>query len=126
MESVRKTSKEKLRPAPTQARVLAEVLWRCRTRSNAAREHRIMAWQRCHVSVSRCEEEAELKTIRAEMPEYAAIHSHISQEVLARLDKTYQAFFARIKRGEKAGFPRFNGQNRYHSCTCKAYGQGVR
>jgi hypothetical protein len=26
--------------------------------------------------------------------------------VLARLDKTYQAFFRRVKAGEKAGFPR--------------------
>ena len=29
------------------------------------------------------------------------------QDVLARLDKTYQAFFRRVQRGEKAGFPRF-------------------
>ena len=49
------------------------------------------------------------------VPEYAAIHSHVLQDVLARLDKTYQAFFRRVQRGEKAGFPRYQGRNRYHS-----------
>jgi putative transposase len=50
-----------------------------------------------------------LKAIRAETPEYAAIHTHVVQGALARLDKTYQAFFQRVQRGEKAGFPRFKG-----------------
>jgi putative transposase len=105
---------------------LEEVLWRCRTLYNAALEQRITAWQRCHVSVSRSAQEAELKAIRAAMPEYAAIHSHLLQDVLARLDKTYQAFFARVQRGEKAGFPRYQGRKRYHSFTYKEFGNGAR
>src|SRR5215469_5998466 len=104
MQSVRKTYKEKLRPTPAQERALEEVLWRCRTLYNAALEQRITAWQWCSVSVSRFQQEAELKDIRAEMPEYAGIHSHILQDVLTRLDKTYQAFFRRVQRREKTGF----------------------
>jgi putative transposase len=46
--------------------------------------------------------------------------------VLARLDKTYQAFFRRMERGEKAGFPRFKGRNRYQPFTFKEYGNGAR
>ena len=126
METVRKTFKEKLRPTPAQEQGLDEVLWRCRTLYNAALEQRITAWQRCHVSVSRYDQEAELKAIRAEMPEYAALHSHLPQDVLARLDKTYQAFFRRVKAGEKAGFPRFKGRNAFHSFTFKEYGNGAR
>src|SRR5262249_23396133 len=60
------------------------------------------------------------------MPDYAAIHSHVLQDVLARLDKTYQAFFRRVQRGELAGFPRFKGRGRYHSFTFKEYGNGAR
>jgi hypothetical protein len=116
-ETVRKTFKEKLRPTPAQEQVLDEILWRCRDLYNAALEQRITAWQRRRVSVSRYAQEAELKTIRAEFPEYAAIHSHVLQDVLARLDKTYQAFFRRVQRGEKAGLPRFKGRTRYHSFT---------
>jgi putative transposase len=125
-ETVRKTYKEKLRPTPAQERALDEVLWRCRDLYNAALEQRITAWKRRHVSVSRFSQEAELKNIRAEFPEYAAIPSHVLQDVLARLDRTYRAFFRRVRRGEKAGFPRFKGKNRYHSFTFKEYGGGAR
>ncbi len=125
-QTVRKTYKEKLRPTPAQERALDEVLWRCRDLYNTALEQRITAWQRRRVTVSRFEQEAELKAIRAEMPEYAAIHSHILQDVLARLDTTYQAFFRRIQRGEKAGFPRFKGRTRYRSFTFKEFGNGAR
>jgi putative transposase len=125
-ETVRRMYKEKLRPTPAQERALDTVLWRCRDLYNTALEQRITAWQRCHASVSRYEQEAELKALRAAFPEYAAIHSHILQDVLARLDKTYQAFFRRVQRGEKAGFPRFKGRSRFHSFTFKEYGNGAR
>jgi putative transposase len=45
--------------------------------------------------------------------------------VLSRLDKTYPAFFRRLERGKKAGFPRFKGRHRYHSFTFKAFGNGA-
>jgi putative transposase len=124
----RKTYKEKLRPTPAQERALDALLWRCRDLYNTALEQRITSWQRCHISVSRFEQEAELKAIRAAFPEYAAIHSHVLQDVLARLDKTYQAFFRRVQHGEagkKAGFPRFKGRNRWHSFTFKEFGNGA-
>ena len=121
----RKTYKEKLRPTPAQERLLEDVLRRCRALYNTALEQRITAWQRRRVSLSRYDQEAELKDLRAEFPAYAAIHSHILQDVLARLDRTYQAFFRRVQRGEKAGFPRFKSSNRYHSFTYKEYGNGA-
>jgi transposase len=122
----RKTYKEKLRLTPRQERALEHVLWHCRTLYNTALEQRITAWQRCHVSVTRYQQEAELKAIRAEFPDYVAIHSHVLQDVLARLDKTYQAFFRRVRAGEQPGFPRFQGRERWHSFTFKEYGNGVR
>jgi putative transposase len=122
----RKTYKEKLKPTPAQERALEAVLRCCRTLYNAALEQRITAWERCHISVTRFQQEAELKAIRAELPEYAAIHSHVLQDVLARLDRTYQAFFRRVQAGEKPGFPRFQGRERWHSFTYKEYGNGAR
>jgi putative transposase len=47
------------------------------------------------------------------------------QDVLSRLDKTYQAFFRRAQAGEKAGFPRYQGRNRWHSFTYKEFGNGA-
>jgi putative transposase len=122
----RKTYKEKLRPTPAQERELERVLWRCRTLYNTALEQRIIAWQHCHVSVTRYQQEAELKGIREAFPDYAAIHSHVLQDVMARLDRTYQAFFRRLANGEQPGFPRFQGRDRYHSFTYKEYGNGAR
>ena len=128
--TVRKPFKEKLRPTPAQEQALDEVLWRCRDLYNTALEQRITAWQRRRVSVSRYEQEAELKDIRAAFPDYAAILSHVLQDVLARLQKTDDDFYRRIRQGEKPGFPRFQGRHRYrsftfNSFTFKEYGNGA-
>jgi PQQ-like domain/Helix-turn-helix domain len=71
----RKTYKEKLRPTPEQERALDGVLWQCRALYNTALEQRSIAWQRRRLSVSRFQQEAELKDIRAEFPDYAAINA---------------------------------------------------
>jgi putative transposase len=97
----------------------------CRWLYNTALEQRIIAYRRAGVSLSRYQQETELKDIRAEMPEFAAIHSHVLQDTLARLDKTYQAFFRRIERDAKAGFPRFKPAARYISFTYKEFGNGT-
>jgi putative transposase len=117
--SVRKTYKEQLRPTRTQERALEQVLWRCRTLDNVALEQRITAWRRGHVCSTRYQQDAELKAIRAAFPEYAALHSHVLQDVLARLDTTSQACFRRVAHGEQPGFPRFQGRDRWHSFTDK-------
>ena len=65
----RKTYKEKLRPTLAQERLLEVILWRCRTRYNVALEQRITAWQRCHVCLTRSQQEAELTAIREAIPE---------------------------------------------------------
>ena len=125
--SGRRAYKYKLQPTPQQETVLDETLWRCRTLYNCALEQRKTWWQRGEgKSPTRFQQEAELKAIRAEMPEYDAIHSHVLQDVLARLDKGFQAFFRRIKEGQTPGYPRFQGRARYHSFTYKEYGNGAR
>jgi putative transposase len=125
-ESLRKTCKYKLKPSPEQERELERVLGLCCRLYNVALEHRKTAYERCHVSISRYAQEAELKDIRAEFPEYADIHSHVLQDALARLDKAFQAFFRRLKAGEKPGYPRFRSHSRYNSLTYKEFGNGAR
>jgi len=118
---VRKTSQEQLRPTPAQERALENVLWRCRTLDNTALEQRITWWRRGQgIGATRFQQEAELQDVRAAFPDYAAIHSQVLQDVLARLDKTYHTFFRRLQAGEKPGFPRFQGHGPYHSFTYTA------
>ncbi len=122
----RKSFKYKLKPTPEQEQAMSEILWRCRVLYNAGLQERKEAWEKCHITVTRFQQEAQLKDIRAEHPEYAIVHSHVLQDVLARLDKGFQAFFRRVKSGEKPGYPRFQGRDRYHSFTYKEYGNGAR
>ncbi|HEU4782232.1 MAG TPA: transposase, partial [Ktedonobacterales bacterium] len=127
--SLRKTYKYKLKPTPHQERALDGIVWACRRLYNTALEQRIILYRQRGVSLTRYAQEAELKDLRAALPDYAAIHSHVLQDVLARLEKTYQDFFRRITRGhgeQTSGFPRFQGRNRYHSFTYKEYGNGAR
>src|SRR5258708_11637109 len=125
--TVHKTFKYKLQPTAGQQRQLEAAGWRCGTLYNTALEQRITWWRRARgVGASRFQQEAELKEVRAAFPEYAAIHSHLLHDVLARLDTTYQAFFRRVQRGEQAGFPRFQGRERSHSFPDQEYGNGAR
>jgi putative transposase len=124
--TVRKTFKYKLCPTLEQEGTFGHILARCRELYNAGLEERREAWRLCHLSVSRFQQEAQLKDIRAEIPEYANIHSHILQDVLTRLDRAFQAFFRRVKAGETPGYPRFHGRDRYTSFTFKEVGNGAR
>jgi putative transposase len=58
-----------------------------------------------------------LKVAKQTNPFLKAVHSQVLQDVLRRLDKTFNNFFRRIKKGEKAGYPRFKGKYRYDSFT---------
>jgi putative transposase len=124
-QAVRKTVKFKLKPAPEQERALELVLRRCRDLYNAALEERRDAWQQCGVSVTAPGQSAELPAVKAVRPEYRDIHSQVLQDVLTRLDRAFQAFFRRVKNGEKPGYPRFQGANRYNSFTYKQCGNGA-
>jgi putative transposase len=46
----------------------------------------------------------------------------VLQDVLTRLDRAFQRFFARVKSGETPGYPRFQGLSRYNSFTYKQFG----
>jgi putative transposase len=125
-QSLRKTFKYKLKPTPEQEREIERMLMLCRSLYNVALDHRKTAYERCGVSLSRYAQEAELKDIRAEFSEYADLHSHVLQDVLARLDQAFQAFFRRLTNGETPGYPRFRSRSRYNSLTYKEFGNGAR
>src|SRR6478736_1202865 len=122
--TVRKTFKYKLKPTPKQEQALAFVVRRCRELYNAALHERKEAWQRCGVSVSEAMQSAQLPAVKEVRPEYREIHSQVLQDVLTRLDRAFQAFFARVKAGETPGYPRFHGANRYNSFTYKQFSNG--
>jgi putative transposase len=104
-------------PTPEQERTLATVVWRCRELYNAGLQERTAAWERRRVCVRFATQSAQLTAIKVVRPEYRDIHAQVLQDVLHRLDKTFQAFFRRVQASERPGYPRFQGTDRYTSFT---------
>jgi putative transposase len=124
--SVRKTYKYRLEPAPQQEWVLETVLWRCCTLYNVALEQRKTWWERGQgVSARYYQQKAELSDLKAACPEFGEVHTHVLQDVILRVDRTFQAFFRRVRAGETPGYPRFRGKGRYRSFTFPQYGNGA-
>ena len=106
-----------LYPTPKQEQHLLFVLRRCRELYNSALEQRKAFYQMRHQSLGYSAQAAELAGLKEAYPAYQGIYSQVLQDVLRRLDKTFAAFFRRIRNGEKPGYPRFQGQDRYDSFT---------
>jgi putative transposase len=65
-----------------------------------------------------------LTQLRKDLPDLARWSCSAEQQVLRRLDKSFKAFFGRIKRGETPGFPRFRAKARYHAAEFRV-GDGL-
>jgi putative transposase len=118
-----KAFKYKLEPTKVQVAKLTWTLERCRELYNAALEERITAYKKRGLTVTRYQQDKYLPEIKEFRPEYNDVHGQVLQDVLKRLDKAYQAFFTRVKRGAKAGFPRFQGKYRFDSFSYPQYKQ---
>ena len=119
---MRKAFTFRLYPNRAQEQKMLWTLTRCRELYNAALSERKDAYKYAGKSISYYEQKRDLPAIKQDIrPEYHAIHSQVLQNVLERLDKAMQAFFRRVKYGEKPGYPRFQGRTRYNSFT---YPQG--
>jgi len=121
-----KTFKYRLYPSAAQRRLLEETLETCRRLYNTCLAERKTAWEQEHRSVGKYEQLARVKEYRQENEYAGKLHSHILQVVVADLDKAFQAFFRRVKVGEKAGYPRFKGKNRLDSFGLKEYCNGFK
>ena len=65
-------------------------------------------------SISRYEQQAQLVALKEQDPILGEIHSQVLQQVPNRLDKSYKAFFRRIKNHEmEKGFPKFRSCHKF-------------
>lgn len=114
----------RLYPTATQEAALGHTLGLLRAVYNAALEERCEAYRKQGVSITKAMQEKAITEIKHDCPAYATVHTHLLQDVIARLDRAFQAFFRRCKNGEKPGFPRFKGRDRYMTFTFKDAGKG--
>jgi len=89
----------------------------CKNLYNVALEQRILAWKQNHKSISYYYQTNEIPDLRKMFPEYKEIDAQALREPLHRVDFNFKAFWGRIRRGERAGFPRFKNKNQYSSLT---------
>src|SRR5713226_2070225 len=102
---MRKTSKYRLYPTKAQAEALnAQLSEACRL-YNAALQERRDAYQHAGLSLNYYDQANQLKEIRGAETLGLANFS-AAQDVLRRVDRTFKAFFRRVKTGLKPGYPR--------------------
>lgn len=89
----------------------------CRELYNSALRERIDAYKIDQIFITYQDQQNQLPEIKKVREDLNFVYSQVLQDALKRLDKTFKAFFNRIKRGEKTGFPRFRSKNRYDSFT---------
>lgn len=122
---MRKTYKYRLFPTDAQGQALDEQLGEACRLYNAALQERRDAYQRAGVSLNYYDQANQLKAIRAEDHCQLANFS-ACQDVLRCVEKTFKAFFRRVKAGLRAGYPRFKSRRRFDSYTFPSWGDGCR
>ena len=122
-----KAYKYKLRVSRRVVERFEQTLDVCRELYNAALQERRDAWRIAGKSVKLNDQQKQLPEIRGLRDDVATIHSAILQDVVHRVDKTFNRFFSSIKEGRKVGYPRFKSAKRYNSFTHpQAYNSGFR
>ena len=92
-----------------------EALRHCATLYNAALEERTQAYKMQRKAVTLYDQTKQLKLVRQDMPEWSAYHYKPGAGVLVRVDRAMKAFFKRVGRGEKPGYPRYRSKHRYQT-----------
>jgi len=108
---VRRSYKFQIRPTTRQARSLAACIEDHRQLYNGALEERREAYRMRRVSISYGDQSAQLKQIRDTDSAGQGRWSFSSQQAtLQRLDRSFAAFFRRVKAHQAPGYPRFKGR----------------
>jgi putative transposase len=109
------TYRYRLLPTKPQHRVLEAILESQRQLYNAALEERIDAYRKAKLTRTYFDQAKALTEWRQDDREAQALPANLQRATLKRLDEAYKAFFRRVKKGVKPGFPRFRGRGWFDS-----------
>ena len=93
----------------------------CRLVYNSLVNDRKFQYDTAQVSVGYFTQKAYLPLWKKDHPELKEVYSQVLQDVAHRVHLAFDAFFDRVKKGEKPGFPRLKGAGQCDSIT---YTQG--
>jgi putative transposase len=111
---VKRIERIRLYPSERQAAAMRFMLDVTRQLYNAVLQERRDAYRLRGISVTAKMQYAELTALRKDDARIAGVYRECEDAVLHRLDLAMQAFFRRIKHGEKPGYPRFKGRDRWN------------
>src|SRR5258708_588362 len=115
---MRKIYQYRMYPTKKQLNVLETTLEECRWLYNNTLAYRKEAWEQRQEYISWYDSKKRIPILKAERPSLASVHSQVLQNVTERVELAFQAFFRRVKAGEKdPGYPRFKSYGRYDSFT---------
>ena len=113
----KKSYKFRLYLTKKQAAALQRVLDECRFLYNLCLEQRILAYEELDMRLTKYDQLMMLPLLKEERASLRTVHSQILQDIVIRLDKSFDGFFRRCASGEKPGFPRFRSASRFDSFT---------
>lgn len=120
------TYKYRLYPRNREKKALDFILEQSCTIYNAALAQRRDVYEETGEGVSYIEQWTTFRDIRRANPDtLGQVNATSLQQLLRRLDKTFKAFFRRVKAGVEPGYPRFKGRNRFKSLEYR-YGDGCK
>jgi putative transposase len=96
----------------------------CRFVYNWGLEDRRNLLDYCRVSTHFYDQSHYLKPLKAANPWLKEVHAHPFQDALRRVERSFDGFFRRVRKGGKTGYPRFKGKGWYDSFTFKEWKNG--
>lgn len=121
---MQRTWRFRLYPNPSQEAALDGMLGAFCDLYNAALQERSDCYRKTGRTLGYNAQALQLKAVREVDERLASFSFTACQQVLRRLDKAFRAFFDRVKRGERPGFPRYQSKRRYDSADFRV-GDGL-
>jgi len=103
-----------------------QVLNVCRHFYNMCLEERKWSYQLEGRSISKNEQVKQARLYRQTFPQAKIVFSQTLQAVAIDCSRAFDAFFRRVKNGEKPGYPRFKRRHRFHSFNFPQFGVGAK
>src|SRR5947208_12052769 len=116
----------RLYPTKEQATLLQQQLDVAREVYNACLLERREAYRMAGVTLNYYAQANQLKAIRRDRADVAAVNFSMLQAICRRAQRAYENFFRRVKAGQKPGLPRFKSDLRFNSITFPRYGDGCK
>ena len=96
---------------------LEDALSMCKTLYNAALEERKEAWRMQRKSITYFDQCKQITQLRRDFPDMQRVSMQIQRGTIKQNYDAFTGFYNRVKRGEKAGYPRYRSQRRYSTIS---------